>query len=69
MKPIFDDEYTGPRYTYGLRNRPAGYAQVPPGWIIESNRKDPRFNFGTIDYPTELTPEQVYSFELTPVKK
>lgn len=66
---IFDDEYTGTRYTYGLNSRPVGYAQVPAGWIVQSNRKDSRFNFGTIDYPFELTPEQVYSFELTPVQK
>lgn len=65
---FFDDEYKGKRYTYGLNNRPVGYAQVPAGWIIQSDRKDARFNFGTIDYPFELTEEQVYKFELTPVR-
>ncbi len=53
--PIFDDEYSGPRYRYGLQYRPAAGAGIPKGYIVFSDRKHPAFQFGTIDYPTPLT--------------
>ena len=65
MIALFDDTYKGPRYRYGLNYRPLGLAQVPMGWIIWSDRKDERFNFGTLDYPERLPDGQVKNFQLT----
>jgi len=64
---LFDDTYTGPRWTYGLRNRPLSIGAQPRGWIIDSLKGEGdggRFRFGTIDYPRELTPEEVSGYEL-----
>ncbi|HAM57622.1 MAG TPA: hypothetical protein DCQ64_20295 [Candidatus Rokubacteria bacterium] len=55
---LYDDTYTGDRWTYGLTYRPLGYAQVPAGFIVWSDRPHPDFRFGTIDYPEPL-PERV----------
>ena len=63
--PLWDDTYTGPRYTYGLTYRPLGYAQVPAGWIIKSDRPHPDFRFGTIDYPFRLPDDVAARAELT----
>lgn len=63
--PIWDDEYTGPRWKYGLSYRPVGYAQVPSGWIIKSNRPHAEFRFGTVDWPRELTDLEREHAELT----
>ena len=52
--------------TFGLTNRPAGYAQVPDGWERVSDRT-PEFNHGVIRYDRALTEREMYSFELTPV--
>lgn len=65
MTTLFDDTYTGPRWTYGLTYRPLGYAQVPDGWIVFSNRDHPDFRFGTVDYPNELHPDTVRQTQLT----
>jgi hypothetical protein len=62
---LYDDTYRGPRYTYGLRYRPLGYAQVPPGWIIRSDRPHPEYPHGTVDYPRPLSPEEARGYELT----
>lgn len=62
---LYDDTYTGKRFIYGLNYRPLAQYQVPDGWIIWSNRDHEDFTFGTVDYPTELTAEQIESFELT----
>lgn len=51
---LFDDTYTGKRYTYGLTYRPLGFANVPDGWIIFSNKPHPNYTFGTVDYPLSL---------------
>lgn len=64
MNLIFDDEYRGPRYRYGLIARPPSIGAVPPGYIIGSERKSTDFRFGTIDYPRRLTDEEVYRYEL-----
>ncbi len=61
---LYDDEYKGPRYRYGLSHRPLAYASVPPGWIVFSQRVYVRYAFGTVDYPRLLTKEEVKSFEL-----
>jgi hypothetical protein len=68
---IYDDEYTGPRWTYGLRYRPLGTGAVPAGWIVGSLReptsRPARFPHGTVDYPRELTGAEVAGYELTRV--
>ena len=66
---IFDDEYLGPRWRYGLRYRPVAGCHLPKGWIIGSYRQSETFRvFGTIDFPRELTEEEVCSFELEKVE-
>ena len=63
---VFDDEYTGPRWQYGLRNRPPGAGAVPRGFIIGSHRPDSlMFWHGTLDYPFALTEEEAEGYELT----
>ena len=64
---LFDDTYTGPRYRYGLTYRPPAYANIPAGWIVFSNRPDPRFRHGIIEYPRKLTDHEVEAYELTPI--
>lgn len=66
---IFDDEYNGPRWRYGLTFRPVGFGNVPKGYIIGSDRPHKQFRHGTIDYPRELTTEEVAGFELTRVEE
>ena len=66
---IFDDEYQGQRFTYGLNYRPLDFASVPRGYIIGSAKENSAFKFGTIDYPFELTSDLVAGFELTAVAK
>ena len=63
--PIYSDEYTGTRYTYGLRNRPLCMGTAPKGYIIGSEGNPiGRARWGTIQYPRQLTPEEIYDFEL-----
>lgn len=65
IKIVFDKDYSGPRYRYGMRNRPLQTGAQPKGWIVDSNRSHPDFKaFGTIDYPFPLTKEELYSYEL-----
>lgn len=66
---LFDDDYDGERFTYGLQNRPLSFASVPKGWIIDSNREHPDFLHGTVDYPGELTEDEVRSFQLVKLDK
>ena len=62
---LFDYEYKGPRYRYGLRNRPVAQCHLPRGWIIFSDKSHPNFrNFGTIDFPRELTKEEMDAWEI-----
>lgn len=70
-KTIWTDEYTGPRWTYGLTYRPLATAHVPEGWIIDLGRAVPAqgFAFGIVEYPRELTEREVANYELTPVVK
>jgi len=63
-KAIFDDEYTGPRFRYGLQNRPIGGANIPAGWIIWSDRKDPAYRHGTVDYPAMIPQQTADNYEL-----
>lgn len=66
MAIIYDDEYHGPRWRYGLTLRPAGNG-IPRGFIVFSNRirgVDPRCAFGTIEYPFPLTDEVIEQMSL-----
>lgn len=66
-KPPFDDEYSGPRFKYGMKNRPFGIATAPKGAILMSykeNDKEAGSRHGTIEYPFQLTKDEVYNFEL-----
>ena len=61
---LFDDEYFGPRYRYGLHSRPLSPGAVPKGFIIHSDRPSDDFRHGTLDYPTKLPDDQAANFEL-----
>ena len=62
---IFDEDYTGQRFRYGLQYRPVGSSNIPNGWIIGSQKTTPDFvNFGTVDYSSKLTEAQIQSFQL-----
>lgn len=62
---IFSEDYTGPRYTYGLRNRPLDIGTAPKGYIIGSNGPAVgRARNGTIQYPRQLTKDEIYDYEL-----
>lgn len=67
-KVIFEEEYTGPRWTFGLRYRPLWIGAVPDGWIVGSHRYDkehyPQFPHGLVDYPRQLTQREIDSYEL-----
>lgn len=52
-------------WRYGMRNRPALEA-APSGWSNPQLHKD--FDFGTVDYPSMLTPRQLYDFEMVLVE-
>lgn len=66
--PIYDDEYQGPRFRYGLTYRPAPWG-VPTGFIVGSGREHPDFRFGTIDYPFEIDPRVANQMDLTRVEQ
>jgi hypothetical protein len=62
---IFDEDYTGPRWTYAMAHRPPGIGCQPDGRIIGADKpKDERGFYGTIQYDRELTDQEVYRFEL-----
>jgi hypothetical protein len=62
---LWDAEYKGPRFRYGLTYRPATYANVPDNYILWSGKLYPGYAHGTIDYPFRLSDMQVERFELT----
>ena len=66
---VYDDTYAGPRWIYGLQNRPAGYGATPKGRIAGGDKQHPRFRHGIIQYPFELSPKDVSSYELTLVEQ
>lgn len=69
MKLLFDDQYEGPRYRYGLRYRPVAIGAVPKGWIIGSLRPHPDYRHGTVDYPERLADRVATSYELALVEE
>ena len=66
MGTLFDDTYTGIRYTYGSKYRPFTSLMVwHPDWIIGSNRSHSSFpNFGTFDSSTKIDDDKVNQWEL-----
>ena len=68
MRPIFHDEYTGPRWTYGLALRPIAPGAQPKGFIIGSQSPHSGFAFGAIDYPRHLTTQEMNAYELKEVR-
>lgn len=64
---LYSDTYQGPRWVYGLRHRPLNASTVPPGWIVWSDRDHAAFAHGTVDYPRQLTVDEVAGFELVPL--
>lgn len=68
-KTVFTDEWTGPRFRYGYRNRPFAMSHQPRGFICGSVDHDFRapesgVRHGFLEYPFRLTDDEVYSFEL-----
>lgn len=70
-RPPFSDQYTGPRWKYGYINRPFAMAHQPRGFILMTYNPDERVEIGgkrsrhgTIEYPFQLTDDEVYGFEL-----
>ena len=63
-EPVYDDEYGGTRWRYGLDHRPLSSGAVPAGWIIGSDRGHPEWAHGTVDYPRELTDAEEQGYEL-----
>jgi hypothetical protein len=61
---IFDNRYTGPRWVYGMVNRPPEYHGAPDGRIIFADRPHPKFRHGTVEYPRQLTEAEVSGFEM-----
>lgn len=67
MDPVFSEDYTGPRWRYGLQYRPFGFGTVPDGYIIGTLDEDDNarpHRFGTMEYPFPLTEKQLYRYEL-----
>jgi hypothetical protein len=60
----FNEDYTGPRWTYGMIYRPLSIGAQPKGFIIGSVKPHDGFNHGTVDYPRELTRDEVESYQL-----
>ena len=42
---IFDDEYTDPRWTYGVTIRPVARFNIPEGWIVDSQKENKKYRF------------------------
>ena len=61
---VIDEEYEGPRWTYGLKFRPMMMGAQPKGFIIGSEREHADWRYGTVQYPRELTAAEMYSFEM-----
>lgn len=61
---VYDEDYHGARWTYACTHRPPGYAAVPDGRIVGGDRPHPTYQFGTIQYPRQLTAEEINRYEL-----
>lgn len=68
-RPLYDDEYTGPRWRYALLHRPHWtIGAYPDGSLIWSERTHDDYPFGTVDFPRQLTPDEVRNYQLEPVE-
>jgi len=72
-KTVFTEEWTGPRFRYGYRNRPFAMCHQPKGYIIggldqDFRDRDNLIRHGWIEYPFRLTDDEVYCFELVPME-
>ena len=63
-KFVYNEDYTGKRYTYGLVYRPLQIGAQPKGYIIGSLKDSPDYRFGTIQYPRPLTNDELKSYEM-----
>lgn len=61
---VWDDDYTGNRWKYGLSSRPFSTFSAPEGYILKSVRPHPDYRFGTVDYTRKLTPEEEKHFSM-----
>lgn len=62
---IYSMDYTGQRWTYGLRYRPMQLGAQPRDWIIGSDGPaTERYRFGTIQYARKLTEEELRVYEM-----
>ena len=64
---VFDEEYFGYRWRYGLDHRPPGIGCVPRGRVIGADRPHRDWPFGYVDYACELSAEDVAAYELHPL--
>jgi hypothetical protein len=55
------------KFIYGCTSRPPEYASVPEGWTDADEHPD--YRHGTITYFWQLTPDEVYRYELLPVSE
>lgn len=63
------ENWRGPRYRYGARSRPFGMGCQPRGFLVgaldgEYRDHERRVRWGWIEYPFQLTEEEVSNFEL-----
>lgn len=59
------NDYTGHRWTYGLRHRPMRIGAQPRDFILQSDGPvTERYRFGTIQYPRQLTEEELRVYEM-----
>ncbi len=68
MKTLFDEDYTGTRYTYGFTYRPLGISCQPDGWIIGSKKMHKDYKYGAVDWPFELSEKDLCAYELTKIE-
>lgn len=67
---VFNADYAGTRWRYGLVFRPVMLGTVPRGFVIGSEGPaTARCRFGTIDYPFELAADEVRAYELVALGK
>lgn len=60
----YDSTYTGTRIRYALLASRFAPKQVPADYIVDSQRPHEDYVFGTIDFPRELTAEEVCRYQL-----
>ncbi len=68
ISPPLDDSYTGPRFEYAFSSKPVfpynSLESCPNGAIYGTFKRGATSMHGTIQYPFELTPQEVKSYKL-----